>query len=406
MKETYRNFFRRKRNDINRKNLKNSNFTIISSNCVGGVIYHDLGLEFKTPTVNLFIKPNDFVRFCENLNYYINLPFEEEKNTEKDYPVARLGDISIYCMHYKTFFDAKAAWERRCKRINNDNLFFMMSERDGCTYEDIVNFDKLKYKNKVVFVHMEMPEIKSAVFLPQAKLNGKDGHYVRALSKFKSILSSKRYIDDFDYISFLNSRIIIIGVYMIKTKKDLKEYIQYESTKYGGKLRLLGLILNSERDLLVYHQILLRKTEYYYNTNKKIRYFLYKAKLNKFQNKYAMHVPLNTCEKGLKIMHIGPILINRLAIVGSDCSLHINTGIVAGGMTSNAPRLGNGVVVGMGAVILGEITIADNVAIGANALVNKNVVEKNIAVAGVPAKKISNNGRLEWKKNHNGETTI
>ena len=185
---------------------------------------------------------------------------------------------------------------------------------------------------------------------------------------------------------------------MIKTKKDLKEYIKYESVLYGGKIRILGLILSSERDLLLYHQILLRKSEYYYNTNKKVRYLFYRARLRKFQSKYAMHVPINTCEKGLKIMHIGPILINCGAKLGYDCALHINTGIVAGGTTNAAPKLGDGVVVGFGAVVLGGITVANNVAIGANAVVNKDVVEENIAVAGVPAKKISNNGRLNWNK--------
>lgn len=55
-------------------------------------------------------------------------------------------------------------------------------------------------------------------------------------------------------------------------------------------------------------------------------------------------------------------------------------------------------MVGVGAIILGDVTIADGVAIGANAVVNKSVTEENIAVAGVSAKKISNNGRAEWNK--------
>lgn len=42
----------------------------------------------------------------------------------------------------------------------------------------------------------------------------------------------------------------------------------------------------------------------------------------------------------------------------------------------------------------------DNIAIGANAVVNKNFTEENIAIAGIPAKKISNNGALEWNKNN------
>lgn len=62
------------------------------------------------------------------------------------------------------------------------------------------------------------------------------------------------------------------------------------------------------------------------------------------------------------------------------------------------PTLDDGVIVGVGAVVLGGIYVAKNVAIGANAVVNKDITEENIAVAGVPAKKISNNGRLEWNK--------
>ena len=50
-----------------------------------------------------------------------------------------------------------------------------MIERDGCTYEDILEFDNLSYKNKVVFVSKEMPEIKSAIHIPKTNetINGK-----------------------------------------------------------------------------------------------------------------------------------------------------------------------------------------------------------------------------------------
>lgn len=97
-------------------------------------------------------------------------------------------------------------------------------------------------------------------------------------------------------------------------------------------------------------------------------------------------------------MHVGPILINDKAVIGKNCSLHINTAIVAGGTNNEVPVIGEGVVVGVGAVILGGVTIANNIAIGANAVVNKSFIEENIAIAGVPAKKVSNNGSLEWNK--------
>jgi serine O-acetyltransferase len=119
-------------------------------------------------------------------------------------------------------------------------------------------------------------------------------------------------------------------------------------------------------------------------------------KLNYIQNKYALHVPVNTCGKGLKIMHLGPILVNSRATVGRDCSLHINTAIVAGGTNDDVPYLEDGIVIGAGAVILGGVNIAENIAIGANAVVNKSFDEPNIAIAGVPAHKISDKGSTYW----------
>lgn len=183
----------------------------------------------------------------------------------------------------------------------------------------------------------------------------------------------------------------------ITSKAQLKETLEYELPKYHVR-GYEYFFQVQERAILKKHQITLRKAEYYRNTGSKLLGLFYHIRLLKIQNKYSVHIPLNTCKKGLHIMHLGSILINANAIIGRDCSLHINTAIVAGGHNSDSPILGDGVVVGVGAVILGGVRIANNVAIGANAVVNKDIIEDNIAVAGVPAKKISNNGRDSWGK--------
>lgn len=77
--------------------------------------------------------------------------------------------------------------------------------------------------------------------------------------------------------------------------------------------------------------------------------------------------------------------------------MHVYTALVAKGISNQAPILGDGVVVGVGATIVGGVRIAKNVAIGANSVVVKDVLEANIAVAGIPAKKVSNSGRLAWE---------
>ena len=78
--------------------------------------------------------------------------------------------------------------------------------------------------------------------------------------------------------------------------------------------------------------------------------------------------------------------------------MHMGASVVAGGTSNEAPNIGDNCVIGVGAVVLGGVKIANCVAVGANAVVNKDVLEENIAVAGVPAKKISNNGRMTWNK--------
>ena len=183
----------------------------------------------------------------------------------------------------------------------------------------------------------------------------------------------------------------------IQSKFDLKSFLEKELCAYS-KNPIINCFLVGEGSVLRRHQLLLRKTEYFVNTKKKIFASFYKFKLQRFQAKYGLNVPLNCCGKGLRIMHLGPVLINSKATLGENVCIHINTAIVAGGTNDLVPTIGNGVVIGVGAVVLGGVTIADNIAIGANAVVNKDFLEENIAIAGVPAKKISNNGRLFWGK--------
>lgn len=63
-----------------------------------------------------------------------------------------------------------------------------------------------------------------------------------------------------------------------------------------------------------------------------------------------------------------------------------------------APQIGDNVYIGPGAKLYGRIEIASGIVIGANAVVTKSFTEENICIAGVPARKISDKGRLEMEK--------
>lgn len=56
------------------------------------------------------------------------------------------------------------------------------------------------------------------------------------------------------------------------------------------------------------------------------------------------------------------------------------------------PVIGDNVYMCTGAKVVGDVTIADNIIIGANAVVNRTFNEPGITIAGVPAKKIGEHG--------------
>ena len=186
--------------EIKRKKLKNMTPTIISSNCNGEYWYYDMKLKFLSPTINLSFDMNDYVKMLENLHWYMKQPILPYEDSRFEFPTGMLGDIEIRFNHYKTFDEAVAKWEERKKRIDWNNLLVLGIDGDNCTYETIQRFDQLPYKNKVIFTHIPYPEIKSAYYIPGfEKEQG-----VGVLLYFKKQFRIRRYLDDFDYISFLN----------------------------------------------------------------------------------------------------------------------------------------------------------------------------------------------------------
>lgn len=182
--------------------LKNLMPTIIASNCNGEFIYYDLKLRFLSPTINLSFDMNDFVKMLGNLQWYMKQPIVQCEDDRFDFPTGMLGDIEIRFNHYKSFEEAILKWEERKKRINWDNLFILGIDGDNCTYDSLKKFDELPYKNKVIFTHVPYPEFKSAYYI--SGFEKEKG--VGVLLYFKKQYWVRRYLDDFDYISFLNGK--------------------------------------------------------------------------------------------------------------------------------------------------------------------------------------------------------
>jgi serine O-acetyltransferase len=88
--------------------------------------------------------------------------------------------------------------------------------------------------------------------------------------------------------------------------------------------------------------------------------------------------------KGLRIHHFGGIIFHPETIIGEGCTIYHGVTLGDLGGWGGAPRIGNHVIIGAGAKLLGHIEIGDYCRIGANAVVLTSVPAGSVAV-GVPA---------------------
>ena len=63
-----------------RNKVKDNDLTIISNNCIAGVLYHDNDMKFNTPTINLFIKRRRFCYFLWKSRRFFKLQTNRRKN--------------------------------------------------------------------------------------------------------------------------------------------------------------------------------------------------------------------------------------------------------------------------------------------------------------------------------------
>lgn len=73
-----------------RRQLINKDITFLTPNCIGGILFHDLGLRFMSPTVNLMMSQTDFLQFVLHLDTYLKGEFTFFKHPEYICPCAIL----------------------------------------------------------------------------------------------------------------------------------------------------------------------------------------------------------------------------------------------------------------------------------------------------------------------------
>lgn len=184
---------------------------------------------------------------------------------------------------------------------------------------------------------------------------------------------------------------------MIKTKHDLHEWLDYERKLYFPnmtKKEIAKRYIQSSEEICIWrYQKALRKTEYFYNNKNGLNtllYLYYLRKKNKLGVKLGIFIWSNCIEKGLLIYHAGSIIVNGNAKIGMNCQLHGENCIGnKGNFDNRAPVLGDNVDIGVGAKVIGPVSIADEIKIGANAVVTKSCYTKGAVLVGIPAREVT-----------------
>ena len=117
---------------VRKKLLKRDDFTIFSNTCAGTRIYCLANTQFNTPVIASIIYPEDYLKLCQNPEHYMDkkIQFKEYGTTYlsdclSKYPILKLDDILVHCVHSKSVENAVDDWNKRRSRFNKDNFFMI-----------------------------------------------------------------------------------------------------------------------------------------------------------------------------------------------------------------------------------------------------------------------------------------
>lgn len=155
--------------------------SILCNNCWGGFCANSLGIEFCSPTKNLWIPETSFIVFLRHLRYYLSLdPVMGEwiETVGRDdltrYPKLMVGDIPIYCNHDKDPDEAIAKWQTRKQKVNFKNLVSVFTLTIPALEKEFYQVEEIEKKYCLVPWESSYPH---SVFIPDRK----DGKWIETV---------------------------------------------------------------------------------------------------------------------------------------------------------------------------------------------------------------------------------
>lgn len=135
---------------------KNGDMSVISANCIGGEIYHILGLKFTSPLINTSMDRNDFSKLAANLkDYFASELIVQEKNNNGEW-VGKLTSsitgetVSIAFVHERDREQILKQWNSRVKRVNYSNLY-LINDNIGLSEESMELMSRVICTNYIIF---------------------------------------------------------------------------------------------------------------------------------------------------------------------------------------------------------------------------------------------------------------
>lgn len=176
----------------------------------------------------------------------------------------------------------------------------------------------------------------------------------------------------------------------------------YKFLIYSDLYRITGTINTTTliRNVLIgeaYKYNFWMRTCLYTKSHMVLKYTIYpfaRFLLGRLIFKLGISIPVDTkIGSGFYIGHFGGIVVNGRSVIGKNCNISHGVTLGQGNRGKNVgyPTLGDNIYIGPGAKIVGAVKIGNNVAIGANCVVTKDIPDNSVVV-GIPGKVISQDG--------------
>jgi len=171
--------------------LKNRDFTLFSNDCWGAEVYKHFNLPFNTPFIGLMVMGPCYLRLLKQARHYMSQPLTFQSQSRYEaintlragwkhrFPIATLGNdkgadhsVEIQLLHYHSEAEALEKWNRRCARINWDNLFLKFDgSKDFATSALVREFDQLPHSH-LTLLREPLDGIASAIVVPEYVTDG------------------------------------------------------------------------------------------------------------------------------------------------------------------------------------------------------------------------------------------